>query len=104
VLNLHPALPGTFPGTHAIERAFYAFCRGEIKRTGVMIHLVSGEEVDSGPILAQHAVPIYPQDTIESLEARVQSVEQPLLISTLKQLTHDQLLPDFQAPLSAQEV
>src|SRR6185436_20313180 len=39
VVNLHPALPGMFPGTHAIERAFEAYQRGEIEHTGVMIHL-----------------------------------------------------------------
>src|SRR5687767_11451785 len=40
VVNLHPALPGMFPGTHAIERAFDAYQRGDIKHTGVMVHLV----------------------------------------------------------------
>src|SRR5689334_661224 len=40
VINLHPALPGMFPGTHAIERAFEAFQRGEIEHTGIMVHLV----------------------------------------------------------------
>jgi formyltetrahydrofolate-dependent phosphoribosylglycinamide formyltransferase len=37
VINLHPALPGTFPGTHAIQRAYDAWQRGEIDRTGVMV-------------------------------------------------------------------
>ena len=39
VINLHPALPGTFPGTHAIDRAFRAYQLGQIKETGVMIIL-----------------------------------------------------------------
>ncbi len=95
VINIHPALPGEFPGTHAIERAFYAYCRGEVKHTGVMVHLVPDEGVDSGPVIAQQVVPILPADTIESLEGRMHSVEHRLLISTLKQLTHDQLLPDL---------
>src|ERR1051325_821159 len=43
VINLHPALPGMFPGTHAIERAFDAYRRGEIEHTGVMVHLVPDE-------------------------------------------------------------
>jgi len=51
VVNLHPALPATFPGTHAIERAFDAYRRGEIEHTGVMVHLVPDEAVDSGPVL-----------------------------------------------------
>ncbi|MFN2298420.1 MAG: phosphoribosylglycinamide formyltransferase, partial [Anaerolineales bacterium] len=45
VINLHPALPGTFPGTHAIERAFDAHQKGEIRNTGVMVHLVPDEGV-----------------------------------------------------------
>lgn len=84
VINLHPALPGTFPGTHAIERAFEAFGRGEIRATGVMVHLVPDEGVDSGPVLAQEEVPINRDDTLESLEARVHSVEHRLLVQAIK--------------------
>jgi phosphoribosylglycinamide formyltransferase-1 len=86
VINLHPALPRTFPGMHAIQRAFEAYQRGEIQCTGVMVHLVPDEGVDSGPVLASQSVPIDPQDTLETLEARVHSVEHKLLVSTLKDL------------------
>lgn len=84
VINLHPALPGMFPGTHAIERAFEAYQRGEIKHTGVMVHLVPDEGVDNGPVLATEVVPIQKDDTIESLETRVHEVEHKLLVNTLK--------------------
>ena len=57
VVNLHPALPDTFPGTHAIERAFEAYQRGEIKHTGIMVHFVPDEGVDNGPVLATEIVP-----------------------------------------------
>src|SRR5262249_52777796 len=53
VINLHPALPGMFPGTHAIVRAFEANRRGDIEHTGVMVHLVPDEGVDNGPVLSQ---------------------------------------------------
>ena len=86
VVNLHPALPGMFPGTHAIELAFNAFRRGEIDRTGVMVHLVPDEGVDNGPVLATDIVPIYPTDTLESLEERVHETEYILLVNTLKTL------------------
>ena len=86
VVNLHPALPGTFPGTHAIERAFDAFQRGEISHTGVMVHLVPDEGVDSGPVLAQEIVPIEKEDTLEILETRIHQVEHKLLVNTLKGL------------------
>ena len=69
VLNLHPALPGQFPGTHAIQRAYEAFQRGEIDQTGVMVHWVV-PEVDAGPVVASAEVPIYPTDSLDDLEAR----------------------------------
>jgi phosphoribosylglycinamide formyltransferase-1 len=86
VINLHPALPGTFPGTHAIQRAFEAFQKGEIDRTGVMVHLVPDEGVDCGPALGQEEVLIRPEDTLETLEARVHAVEHRLLVSTLREV------------------
>ncbi len=86
VINLHPALPETFPGTHAIECAYEAYQRGQIKHTGVMVHLVPDEGVDNGPVLATELVPIFADDTLESLEARVHKTEHELLIQTLKQL------------------
>jgi phosphoribosylglycinamide formyltransferase 1 len=86
VVNLHPALPGTFPGTHAIERAYAAYRAGEITHTGVMVHLVPDEGVDVGPMLAQEIVPIKADDTLDDLEARVHAVEHRLLVATLKSL------------------
>jgi phosphoribosylglycinamide formyltransferase-1 len=84
VINLHPALPDTFPGIHAIERAFEAFQRDEIKHTGVMVHFVPDEGVDNGPVLATEIIPIYSEDTLESLEFRVHQTEHKLLVNTLK--------------------
>jgi len=86
VVNLHPALPGMFPGTHAIQRAFDAYQRAEIDHTGVMVHLVPDEGVDNGPVLAVESVPIYPTDNLESLEARIHETEHSLLVNTLKTL------------------
>ena len=86
VVNLHPALPGMFPGTHAIERAFAAYRAGEIEHTGVMVHLVPDDGVDSGEVLNQKIVPIDPQDTLESLEERIHQVEHALLVETLQTL------------------
>jgi len=86
VVNLHPALPGTFPGTHAIQRAFQAFQDGEIDHTGVMVHLVPDEGVDDGPVIAQEVVPILAEDTVDTLEARIHTVEHQLLVSSLGRL------------------
>jgi len=83
---VHPALPGTFPGTHAIERAFEAYQRGEIQHTGVMVHLVPDEGVDNGPVLATEIVPINKDDALETLERRVHDTEHQLLVRILKKL------------------
>jgi len=86
VVNLHPALPGQFPGAHAIQDAFEAFQRGEIKETGVMVHLVPDGAVDAGPVIASEAVPIYPSDDIDTLTKRIHNVEHRLLIRALRRL------------------
>lgn len=83
VVNLHPALPDTFPGIHAIARAYEAYQRGEIAETGVMVHLVPDEGVDSGPVLAQETVEIRADETLEELETRIHQVEHRLLVETL---------------------
>jgi phosphoribosylglycinamide formyltransferase-1 len=83
VINLHPALPGQFPGTHAIERAFSAYQAGSITHTGVMVHLVPDEGVDTGPVLGKVEVPIQADDTLDSLEARMHAAEHRLLVATV---------------------
>ena len=84
MINLHPALPNTFPGTHAIEKAFKAYQCGDINHTGVMVHFVPDEGVDNGPVLATEIVAIHPNDTLESLEVRVHEIEHKLLVVALK--------------------
>ncbi len=86
VVNLHPALPGMFPGMHGIEEAYQAYQKGEIAHTGVMIHLVPDEAVDEGPTVGQAVVPIHPTDSLEDLEARVHTAEHRLLVETLHKL------------------
>jgi len=88
VINLHPALPGTFPGTHAIERALEACRAGTIQHTGVMTHFVPDEGVDSGPAILTAEVPILPADTLASLEARIHSTEHHLIIETIKSISY----------------
>jgi formyltetrahydrofolate-dependent phosphoribosylglycinamide formyltransferase len=86
VINLHPARPGELPGTNAIERAWHEALAGEREVTGVMIHLVPDEGVDVGPVLATEDVAILPDDTLESLEARIHAVEHRLLVDTIRRL------------------
>lgn len=91
VINLHPALSDTFPGTHAIERAFEAYGRGEIEHTGVMVHLVPDEGVDNGPVLATEIVSIHKEDTLETLETRVHQTEHGLLVNALKKILEEKV-------------
>lgn len=86
VVNLHPALPGGLPGTHAIERAWQEALAGERTRTGVMVHLVPDEGVDDGPVLATALVEIRPDDTLDTLTERVHDSEHRLLVATLRDL------------------
>jgi formyltetrahydrofolate-dependent phosphoribosylglycinamide formyltransferase len=83
VINLHPALPGEFPGTHAIERAYDAFQRGEVTRSGCMVHYAV-PEVDAGPVIAQATVPIEPGDTLEVFEARMHEAEHRLIVEAVR--------------------
>ena len=70
ILNLHPALLPSFKGAHAIQDAFDA----GVKVTGVTVHFAN-EEYDKGPIIAQRAVIVRENDTVESLEERIHDVE-----------------------------
>jgi len=89
VINLHPALPGTFPGLHAIERAYDAYGRGEITHSGCMIHYVI-PEVDAGRVIAQAVVPIEPDDPLEAFEARMHATEHRLIVEALRKLCCDE--------------
>ena len=82
VINLHPALPGRFPGTDAIARAHHAFRRGEIDHTGVMVHRVV-PEVDAGPVVLQEQVPIRSGETLAQLEERIHLVEHRLIVAAV---------------------
>lgn len=79
VLNLHPSLLPAFPGVDAIA---HAFAHG-VRVTGCTVHLVS-QPVDEGPILAQVAVPVDEDDTLETLTARIHEAEHVLYPRTVR--------------------
>lgn len=86
VINLHPALPGMFPGINAIEQAFNAYQLGHIKQTGVMVHFVPDEGIDNGPVIAKKTVAINSDDDLASLTQRIHQAEHELLIEVLKKI------------------
>ncbi|ONH65740.1 Phosphoribosylglycinamide formyltransferase [Cyberlindnera fabianii] len=79
IINLHPALPGAFDGTHAIERAWQAGQDGEITKGGVMIHKVI-QQVDAGEPLLVKEIDIVKGETVEQYEEKVHNVEHVAIV------------------------
>jgi formyltetrahydrofolate-dependent phosphoribosylglycinamide formyltransferase len=88
VINLHPALPGTFPGTHGIERAFESYQRGEIDHSGCMVHYVI-PEVDAGEVIAQAVVPFESGDMLETYAERMHAAEHILIVDAIRRVLTD---------------
>jgi formyltetrahydrofolate-dependent phosphoribosylglycinamide formyltransferase len=84
IVNTHPALLPAFPGAHAVRDALAAGAG----TTGVTVHWVD-EGVDTGPVIAQQSVPVEPGDDEESLRTRVQAIEKPLYVATLRRLCQE---------------
>ena len=74
IINIHPALLPAFAGVHAQEQAH---ARG-VKIAGCTVHFVDGG-IDTGPIIAQAAVPVHEDDDAEALRARILAEEHRLL-------------------------
>lgn len=91
-INLHPALPGQFPGAHGIKDAWTAYKNGEINHTGIMVHYVV-EEIDAGEVIKQTRVPIHSDDTFDSLQERIRFHEKPLLLSAIQECLVKLLTP-----------
>jgi phosphoribosylglycinamide formyltransferase 1 len=86
VVNLHPALPGELPGLNSLERAFDEFRAGARSRSGVMVHLVPDEGVDTGPVLGIEEVAFVEHDTFDRFAERMHAAEHRLLVKTLHEL------------------
>ncbi|PGH23256.1 phosphoribosylglycinamide formyltransferase [Polytolypa hystricis UAMH7299] len=76
IINLHPALPGAFSGSNAIQRAQAAWLEGKIDKTGVMIHRVIAE-VDMGAAILVREIPFIKgvDEDLKALEQRIHEVE-----------------------------
>lgn len=81
IINTHPALLPSFPGWHAVEDAL-AF---GVKVTGCTVHIAT-VEVDAGPILAQEAVAVRRDDSVETLHERIKVVERQLYVQTIHKI------------------
>jgi len=87
ILNIHPSLLPGFPGKSSIRDAFEA----NEKKTGVTVHFID-EGVDTGPIIAQEEVAILPEDTLDSLEAKIHQVEHRLFPQVIQKLIENKTI------------
>lgn len=86
IINLHPSLLPKYPGINTHERALKA----KEKQHGVSIHFVT-ENLDAGPIIAQKSLEILPNETAESLEARIHEIEYQLYPMVLDWFAHNKV-------------
>jgi phosphoribosylglycinamide formyltransferase-1 len=98
IINTHPALLPSFKGWHAVDDAL---AHG-VKVTGCTVH-VATLEVDEGPILAQEAVPVLPDDTAATLHERIKQVERRLYPDTIRAVLADPGVLDRRTPNAPKE-
>ncbi|MFI6868269.1 phosphoribosylglycinamide formyltransferase [Nocardia sp. NPDC050406] len=89
IINTHPALLPAFPGAHGVRDALaYG-----VRVTGSTVHLVDAG-VDTGPILAQEAVPVLPSDDEATLHERIKVVERRLLAEVVAAVANRGIVSD----------
>jgi phosphoribosylglycinamide formyltransferase-1 len=81
IVNTHSAPLPAFPGAHPIEDVLAA----GVDETAATVHYVD-EGVDTGPVIAAEQVPVLPDDTVDTLRTRVQTVEHRLLPRVVRDL------------------
>jgi phosphoribosylglycinamide formyltransferase-1 len=86
IVNIHPSLLPSFPGVNAQKQAF----EHGVKVTGCTVHFVDSG-VDSGPIIAQQAVNVLEDDTLETLRARILEQEHRVFVEALKKIAAGQI-------------
>lgn len=86
IVNIHPSLLPSFRGLNAQAQAIAA----GVKFAGCTVHLVE-EEVDGGPILAQAVVPVFPNDTVEQLSARILECEHRLFPAVIERFVRGEI-------------
>jgi len=87
MLNIHPSLLPAFKGIRVHQQVLDA----GVRVSGCTVHFVV-PELDSGPIIAQAAVPVFPTDTVETLQNRVLAEEHKLYPAALKQLAEGRVV------------
>lgn len=93
IVNLHPALLPKFPGRHSILDAYEA----GVRQTGVTVHFIDNG-IDTGPAIAQQAVPRLPEDSLEDLTERIHAVEHELYPAVLADLLEKGVFLQWNGP------
>jgi phosphoribosylglycinamide formyltransferase 1 len=86
MINLHPSLLPAFKGLHTHQQALDA----GVHEHGASVHVLTAD-LDGGPVIAQARVPVLPDDTAETLAARVREQEHPLLVEVVRLLSEGRL-------------
>lgn len=107
IINLHPALPGAFPGINAIDRAWEAGQNGELTKAGVMIHYVIAA-VDEGEPLIVKEIELRKDETLEKYTERVHGVEHIAIVEgtkkALKEIEHKAAVEETRKTLESTSV
>lgn len=91
VVNIHPSLLPLHGGRGMYgDRVHEAVLASGDRESGATVHVVT-EEIDRGPILVQEKVPVLPEDTLDTLKARVQSIEADLMLRAVRGLIEKDL-------------
>ena len=85
IINIHPSLLPAFPGKNAVLQAVNA----GVRVTGVTIHYVDAG-MDTGPIIAQRAIPIHKGESIEDIHRKIQQLEHELYPKIIEQICNEQ--------------
>lgn len=92
IMNIHPSLLPSFPGTHAQKDAL----EYGVKISGATVHFVD-EGIDTGPIIIQACVAVFDDDTVETLSERILKEEHRIYPLAIKQAIRGQVLPRHSA-------
>lgn len=87
MINIHPSLLPKYPGLNTYQRAIHA---GD-EEHGTSVHFVT-EQLDGGPVVLQAKVPIFDEDTVDTLTERVQTQEHKIYPMVVKWLVEERLV------------
>ena len=88
IINLHPALPGEYPGTHALERAWADYEAGKISRTGIMVHRVI-LALDAGQPIVTESIDLEGLPDFQALRDVSRAVEHRILVEAVRRFSRE---------------